>query len=103
MFYGEKKKNIQIIILKILQAKVNESHLLTGADADLVIYLTFSNEGSQSPISFSAACFLSGYNNRPIAGQLNIDLGYIDFSKESFQKHVSQIIHEVKHNIKNTS
>ncbi len=93
-------KKFKIIKLKKLKAKINETHISTGADADLVIYITFTSEDPLSSyISFSTPCILNSYNNRPIAGQLNINLAFLDLSPESFQLHVSQIIHEVPSDI----
>lgn len=75
---------------------IPESYKYSGAgvDADLVIFLSVSNEPNTSP-SWASAC-ISNFLGRPIAGQININLPYLETKPSSFQNELDKLIHQVK-------
>lgn len=87
MLSKKKKKN---------KATIPASHKTIGIDADLVLYLTVSNEPSSVVLAWATACLLSGWNGRPVAGQININLAYLKTTSDSFQDQMDTFLHEVK-------
>ncbi len=78
------------------QAIVPSSHITTGVDADLVIYVTASNEPAETFLAWATSCLRDSVTGRPVAGQINFNLAYLDYSASEFEGQVDTTLHEVK-------
>jgi hypothetical protein len=89
--------NLRVPIAKCYQANVPQAHQTTGLDADLIIYVTASNEPSQGFIAWATSCLQDSVTRRPIAGQINFNLHYLKFEADKFEEQVDTTLHEITH------
>jgi leishmanolysin len=64
-------------------------------DADLMLFVTYSNNASAGWVAWATACTISGVNNRPIVGQVNLNLALFNSSLSKYQTLV--VMHETTH------
>jgi len=74
-------------------------YLTTGVDADLVIFITTTDEPNDSYLAYARACSLSGENFRPIFGQINFNLAYLTPSENpvNIKDDIMIALHEITH------
>lgn len=65
---------------KIIKAIVPPAHMKVGVDADLIIYVTALNEPDETFLAWANSCLRDSVTGRPIAGQINFNLAFLDDS-----------------------
>lgn len=77
-------------------AKVPLEHQTVGIrNVDLVLYISASNDQSDTSVAWAAPCFLDDSTYRPIAAQVNLNLYYLN--NETYSTIQSTILHELFH------
>jgi len=80
-----------------IKANIPTTYQYPGVEADLVIFVT-TEHSTEDFISWGTACFLSEENNRPVAGQLHINLNAIKPHDSTLHEiQFSNILHQFAH------
>lgn len=80
-------------------AKIPDEHFTKGVDADLILYVTATNEPGQTYLAWATPCLFgdSSINFRPIAGQINYNAAKLKQDVKGFAKQLFTTLHEIMH------
>jgi hypothetical protein len=71
---------------------------LEGVDADLIIFVTASDEPEENFMAWASSCVRDRVTGRPIAGQINYNIPHISTDIDDFESQVDVTLHEVRIN-----
>jgi len=69
----------------------------TGVEADLLLFTTILNEPTSGYVAWATNCFQDAASGRPIVGQINFNLAYLNVDNLNYESTVKVLIHEVMH------
>lgn len=78
-------------------APIDTKYTTTGVDADLLILTTLSNNPGESFVAWAVYCYQDPKNLRPLIGQVNFNLNYLDTKDSNYDMTVKTVIHELTH------
>jgi hypothetical protein len=76
--------------------KLSASYATKETKADLLL-LVGTVESEENYIAYAAPCLLNSFNRRPVVGMIIMNIKKIEIFRDSIEKYVSTILHELLH------